>query len=135
MNRGTQTDGVYEITSMKKEGLKFLVSRIYNCESKPDRCTGKYKLCSIADQHFFLQPGEEDRSKFNFDPTNKKCTDTDCPGVYCEFRGVRLEHHTDCYDFSDPEDGGDKLEKNGHELNYLSFKAGIHEPRALVILF
>ena len=78
IDQGTQTDGVYEITSMKKEGLKFLVSRIYNFESKPNGCTQNYKLCSIADNYFFLQPGEEDRSPFDFGPTGNECTDADC---------------------------------------------------------
>ena len=112
---------------MKKEGLKFLASRIFNCESKSDSCSRKFKLSSIADDHFFLQPGEEDRSKFNYEPTNKKCTDPDCEGKFIrgECNGKKYEHHTDCFDFSDPEDDVDELEDNNHELNFLSFKAGI----------
>ena len=122
MNRGTQTDGVYEITSMKKEGLKFLVSRIYNLESKSDGCTRNYKMCSIADPHFFNEPGEEDRSPFNFDPTGNDCTDDDCT-KWSVCKGVFIK---ECYDFSDPEDEDDELEDTGHELDFLSFKAGIH---------
>ena len=117
-DQGTQTDGNFEFTSMKKEGLKFLVSRIYNCESKPDGCTRKFKMCSIADEHFFLQPGEENRSKFNFDPTGEECTDADCT----KGREYRGKYHKNCHDFSDPEDGGDELEDNGYELDFLSYK-------------
>ena len=53
VTQGTQTDEVYEITSMKKEGLKFLVSRFFNYESK--RATYSYRMCSIADDHFYLK--------------------------------------------------------------------------------
>ena len=109
---------------MKKEGLKFLVSRIYNCESKPDGCTRNYKLCSIADPHFFFQPGEEDRSPFNFEPTGKTCTDDDCTKGHTR-KGV---YRRDCHDYSDPEDGDDELEDNGHELDFLSYKVRIHGP-------
>ena len=96
---------------MKKEGLKFLVSRIYNYESKPDGCTRKYKLCSIADDHFFLQPGEEDRSEYNFDVTDRKCTDPDC--------------NDECVgDLDEGEDGEySEYNDNGHELYHLSFKS------------
>ena len=122
--QGTQTDAVYEITSMKKEGLKFLVSRIYNCESKPDGCTRKYKMCSIADQHFFFEPGEEDRASFNFDPTGEECTDADCTkGREYKIR-QKLYYDRNCYDFDEGEDGEyDKYQDNGHELDFLLFKA------------
>ena len=124
IDQGTQTDGVYEITSMKKEGLKFLVSRIYNFESKPNGCTQNYKLCSIADHHFFLQPGEEDRSPFNFGPTEKECTDADCTKgrEYKVKQEVRYDRN--CSDFDEGEDGEyHKYQDDGHELCYLSFKA------------
>ena len=53
VEQGTQTDGFNEINSMKKEGLKFLVSRISSYEAK--RATESFKPCSIADEHFFLK--------------------------------------------------------------------------------
>ena len=47
---GTQTEGDYEIEplSKKKEGLKFLVYRFYNYESK--KFSYSYTMCSIADE-------------------------------------------------------------------------------------
>ena len=57
INQGTQTDGVYEIKSMKKEGVKFVASRIYNYEAK--RATGNFEICCIADDHFFLGSQDE----------------------------------------------------------------------------
>ena len=85
-------------------------------------------MCSIADQHFFLQPGDEDRSKFNFDPTGKECTDADCTkGREYKINGI-VRYDRNCHDFSDPEDGGDELENNGHELDFLCYKPGIYGP-------
>ena len=54
---GTQTEGVYEIEplSKKKEGLKFLVYRFYNYESK--KFSYSYEMCSIADEPVLSKPG------------------------------------------------------------------------------
>ena len=72
VNQGTQTDGAFEINSMKKEGLKFLVSRLSSHEAK--RATGNFKMCSIADEHFFLKT--EGTEEWEIE---KKFVDADCP--------------------------------------------------------
>ena len=56
-DQGTQTDEVYEIDSMKREGLKFLVNRFYNYESK--KFSYSYKMCSIADELVFSKSDVE----------------------------------------------------------------------------
>merc|ERR1711911_275175 len=74
VNQGTQTDGVYEINSMKKEGLKFLVSRVYNYETI--RAIGNHKMCSIADDHFFLKH-EDEKDEFEENPSAYNDADDD----------------------------------------------------------
>ena len=64
ITQGTQTDGAYEIESMKKEGLKFLVSRFFNYESKRamHSVQHSFRMCSIADDHFFLKSDAKETS-------------------------------------------------------------------------
>lgn len=110
VNQGTQTDGVYEINSMKKEGLKFLVSRVYNYETI--RATGNHKMCSIADDHFFLKP-EDEKDELEENPS--ACNDAD---------DDYEDEYDDSYDNVNESDADDSNDADGaHELNPLCYKA------------
>ena len=105
VSQGTQTDGAYEITSMKKEGLKFLVSRIASHEA--NRATGNFKMCSIADKHFFLEALDEE--------------------VEAEDKSAEIRVENDFDDDSDEYDDRYKSDHGGdvepHELDCLCFPA------------
>ena len=124
VNQGTQTDGVYEINSMKKEGLKFLVSRVFNYETH--RATENHKMCSIADDHFFLNPADE------------KDELEDKPSAYNEPEDIYKDEdkYEDSYEDDDESDGSndaavlmpryscrDTHSDGTHELNDPSYKA------------
>ena len=64
---GTQTEEDYEIEplSKEKEGLKFLVYRFYNYESK--KFSYSYPMCSIADEPVLSKTGTEETGSEYFD--------------------------------------------------------------------
>ena len=109
VNQGTQTDGVYEINSMKKAGLKFLVSRVFNYETS--RATGNHKMCSIADDHFFLKP-EDEKDELEDKPCAYDVSDDDYEDEY-----------DDSYE-DDYRSGADGFnDADAHELNHPCYKA------------
>ena len=110
VNQGTQTDGVYEINSMKKEGLNFLVSRVYNYETI--RATGNHKMCSIADDHFFFKP-EDEKDEFEEKPSAYNDADDDYEDDY-----------EDSYEDDNESDADGSNDADGaNELNHPCYKA------------
>ena len=112
VNQGIQTDGVHEINSMKKEGLKFLVSRIASHEAK--RATGNFKICSIADDHFFLKTAGKEEWEIHSDPDDGESDDS--------------EYHTESYyDGERYQEDGDRVELGFLEDKSVEFLETIQE--------
>ena len=109
VNQGTQTDGVYEINSMKKEGLKFLVARISSHESK--RAVGDFKICSIADEYFFLKTEGTEDWEIDSDPEDAKND---------RFEDERYQEE---YYRANAPDGVTPVYADHVELNFLEHKA------------
>ena len=119
VTQGTQTDEVYEITSMKKEGLKFLVSRFFNYECNRSRYSYRmYRLCSIADNHFFLKPdtNASKNADNGFDAKYSGDFDALCHSSLDFLRKMHAEYHWTFHYFDRSEETLAKIQLEVMEL-------------------